>query len=86
MKVDDLAQEIRRVDGDNKLGAGALAEAILPFVDKHLPGISLDGPHKPDQHRVWLARQLLDSKLDDKEAYSIVCYSPAVSNLWEKRK
>jgi hypothetical protein len=27
--VDDLAQIIRRVDGDNSLGAGALAEAIL---------------------------------------------------------
>lgn len=30
--VDALAQEIRRVDGNNKLGAGALAEALLPFL------------------------------------------------------
>lgn len=30
--VDDLAQEIRRVDGANTLGAGALAEALWPFV------------------------------------------------------
>jgi hypothetical protein len=26
--IDDLAQIIRQVDGENKLGAGALAEAI----------------------------------------------------------
>lgn len=30
--VDDLAQEIRRVDGDHSLGAGALAEALAPFI------------------------------------------------------
>ena len=29
--IDDLAQEIRRVDGENGLGAGALAEALWPF-------------------------------------------------------
>jgi hypothetical protein len=31
--VDALAQEIRRVDGSNSLGAGALAEAIAAFLD-----------------------------------------------------
>ena len=30
--VDALAQEIRRVDGNHTLGAGALAEALAPFV------------------------------------------------------
>lgn len=30
--VDDLAQEIRRVDGSNSMGAGALAEALTPFL------------------------------------------------------
>lgn len=30
--VDALAQEIRRVDGDHTLGAGALAEALMPFL------------------------------------------------------
>ena len=30
--VDALAQEIRRVDGAHKLGAGALAEALMPFL------------------------------------------------------
>lgn len=31
LTVDDLAQEIRRVDGNHSLGAGALAEALMPF-------------------------------------------------------
>lgn len=30
--VDDLAQEIRRVDGNHDLGAAALAEALMPFL------------------------------------------------------
>lgn len=30
--VDALAQEIRRVDGSHSLGAGALAEALMPFI------------------------------------------------------
>src|SRR5690606_3329012 len=30
--VDDLAQEIRRVDGNHSMGAAALAEALMPFV------------------------------------------------------
>lgn len=30
--VDELANEIRRVDGSHGLGAGALAEAIMPFL------------------------------------------------------
>jgi len=32
VSVDALAQEIRRVDGHHTLGAGALAEALLPFL------------------------------------------------------
>jgi hypothetical protein len=31
-EIDALAQEIRRVDGENNLGAGALAEALMPFL------------------------------------------------------
>lgn len=30
--IDRLAQEIRRVDGSNSLGAAALAEALMPFL------------------------------------------------------
>jgi hypothetical protein len=32
LTVDTLAQEIRRVDGNHSLGAGALAEALMPFL------------------------------------------------------
>lgn len=32
LDVDVLAQEIRRVDGNHDLGAGALAEALMPFL------------------------------------------------------
>lgn len=32
ISVDELAQEIRRVDGNHDKGAGALAEAIMPFI------------------------------------------------------
>lgn len=32
LDVDALSQEIRRVDGNNNLGAGALAEALVPFI------------------------------------------------------
>jgi hypothetical protein len=31
--VDELAQEIRRVDGNHDLGAGRLAEALIPFIE-----------------------------------------------------
>jgi hypothetical protein len=30
--LEALAQEIRRVNGSNSLGAGALAEALMPFI------------------------------------------------------
>lgn len=33
LDVDALAQEIRRVDGSHNLGAGALAEALMPFIE-----------------------------------------------------
>lgn len=32
LTIDALAQEIRRVDGSHSLGAGALAEALMPFL------------------------------------------------------
>lgn len=32
LTIDALAQEIRRVDGNHSLGAGALAEALYPFL------------------------------------------------------
>lgn len=31
--IDKLAQEIRRIDGSNNLGAAALSEALMPFLE-----------------------------------------------------
>lgn len=42
--VDALAQEIRRVDGNHSLGAGALAEALLPFLTAALAQQPLSVP------------------------------------------
>lgn len=38
--IDDLAQEIRRVDGNHSLGAGALAEALAPFIAARLEALT----------------------------------------------
>ena len=67
------------------------AELDYPIAPKaepvsDLPPISFDGPHKPNDHRVWLARQLLDSKNDDATAYGIAAFHPAISDLWKKSK
>ena len=42
LDVDALANEIRRFDGSHKLGAGALAEALLPFLQSS-PATKQDG-------------------------------------------
>jgi hypothetical protein len=36
LDADELAQEIRRVDGNHGMGAGALAEALMPFLARRL--------------------------------------------------
>jgi len=36
LTVEALAQEIRRVDGKHTLGAGTLAEVLLPFIERHI--------------------------------------------------
>lgn len=38
--VDELAQEIRRVDGSHSLGAGALAEALIPFITSSIEDLA----------------------------------------------
>lgn len=43
--VDDLAQEIRRVDGNHDLGAGALAEALMPFLSAPVAGEAVAWDH-----------------------------------------
>jgi hypothetical protein len=44
MNIDELAQAIRTVDGSNVLGAGALAEALMPLIEK-------SRRHHPDAER-----------------------------------
>ena len=36
--VDDLAQHIRQINGNHSMGAGALAESIAEWADRHLKG------------------------------------------------
>ena len=43
ISVDDLANEIRLVDGNHDLGAGALAEALMPFLSAR--PLALGGQH-----------------------------------------
>jgi len=49
LDVDALAQEIRRVDGKHSLGAGQLAEALMPFLSSPL---SPSGEAEPVAWRV----------------------------------
>jgi hypothetical protein len=59
LTVDSLAQEIRRVDGQHKLGAGALAEALMPFLERcrALPAPAAQ-PEGGRAHEIWAAAQL----------------------------
>jgi hypothetical protein len=47
--------------------------------------VSKDGPIKIGDQRRWLARQLMDSKLTDEEAFGIVCHHPNISDMWNTR-
>lgn len=53
----------------------------LPPAPAAEPAISTDGPHEISKTRKWLARQLLDSMLSEKEAFSVVAYSPALEGV-----
>lgn len=55
--------------------------ALRDEMERSLPSITLDGEHAISDHRRWLARQLLDSRLDDGEAYSIVAHHPAITDI-----
>ncbi|WP_303713340.1 hypothetical protein [Brevundimonas naejangsanensis] len=67
--VDELAQEIRRVDGNHSLGAGALAEALLPFLSRFTAapvreeGGAVDGPEDDELPGDFLARVGMDGAL-----------------------
>lgn len=63
IELDDLANEIRRVDGDHNLGAGALAEALLPWLVDH-------GATPSD---VWLEGPVTDAAALKEERQGAVC-------------
>lgn len=42
--------------------------------------ITTDGPHTITGARRWLARQLLDSRLSDLEAFNILAFHPSVTD------
>jgi hypothetical protein len=70
LDVDALAQEIRRVDGSNSLGAGALAEALMPFIAKQQADMARAlepfayiadvedqvGRDDPEDDRIWVVQ------------------------------
>lgn len=51
--IDAFAQEIRRVDGNHSLGAGALAEQLAPFIQSMIDKASNPSPCS---HGVWRPR------------------------------
>ena len=57
-----------------------VADAILNLAPVEGWAISKDGPHEISATRKWLARQLLDSMLDEAEALGIVAYAPAIAD------
>lgn len=44
--------------------------------------ISTDGPNAIDGQRAWLARQLMDSRLTEAEAFGIIAFHPQIKDLW----
>lgn len=56
MTIDELANEIRRVDGNHSLGAGALAEALMPFL------LSAAKPVADDEIEAIRGRHYYDAK------------------------
>ena len=67
MNVDDLAQEIRRVDGSNSLGAGALAEKLMPFLTAALAA----SPAEPVAVKPLKWRKPTDHPQDDDDAVAV---------------
>ena len=69
--VDALAQEIRRVDGAHKLGAGALAEALVPF----LRASHGQAPAGASKFADVIAVQRSEAESDPSDAYMVGLYN-----------
>lgn len=56
VNIDDMAAIIRKVDGDNKLGADALAEAIVREMEAQRKPLVYDlkaMEYEPHEHGLW---------------------------------
>jgi DNA-binding protein H-NS len=71
-EIDALAQEIRRVDGENNLGAGALAEALMPFLTElqHRREAEEAGRDAVIEEMAKIFDQFPDDKMYSKQAAS----------------
>lgn len=58
MDVDALAQEIRCVDGSNSLGAGELAEALMPFIARALAAAEQRGAERERERCAKVAEDM----------------------------
>lgn len=86
--VDDLAQEIRRVDGNHSLGAGALAEALLPFLSERLA--AAPAPEAPAREGMEDAGHCLRdifsrhaSRAGDSRAWSLALPDNSPDAFWD---
>lgn len=85
--VDDLAQEIRRVDGSNSLGSGALAEALAPFIASLLTHPSSENAHLREREGWKLVpveptRAMWAAMADTLYGYKNRHHDKVVGDLW----
>lgn len=58
-------------------------ERLARIIDKYVFERDNANPAWESRDRQWLARQLLDAKLTDAEAYSVVAFAPKVKDQWK---
>lgn len=86
LDVDALAQEIRRVDGSHSLGAGALAEALAPYIDA-LPErapVSAGGDADTRQMNDALIDFAKRWKVDGDYLRCTHCERPQIASRWRE--
>lgn len=83
LDVDRLAQHIRFVDGEHKLGAGALAEALLPFIDGELRKVAGDGDSAATTALLAAARAVVQAYDDQALTSQMINVLRSASNAVE---
>lgn len=88
LTIDALAQEIRRVDGKHSLGAGALAEAILPFIARAIASLSPAptsgaeaGGAANEATQITMGRGLVDVTRIEHEGRSGILFRPRSEHI-----